>query len=302
MKSRFLEYRKAHLPILILLVFLPSAVRGQFMGSISGTVLDEAGAVVPGAIVTVRGPTLQRRKLTTLTNREGKFRFAAIPAGSHRVEAAMAGFAPPLPQNARVAVNQEIRVDFILQVKPPDEKVEVMSSIPPVETTRASINSRVLTEAIDALPLNGRNFTDLLGLVPGAKPTPEGSQGTEISIFGERGAAISYIIDGGDNNDPLNGGAFQLFTQDSVREFEVITTGYEAEFGRAQGGVVNIITRPGTNEWVGTGFLFLRNDSLDSSNVTDQEVPQLDRQQWGGIGWPHPPRPGLLLRLFREAR
>ncbi len=101
-------------------------------------------------------------------------------------------------------------------------------------------------------------------------------------IFGERGSSVSYIVDGADNNDPLVGGAFQRYTQDSIQEFEVITTGYEAEFGRAQGGVVNIITRSGTNDYSGSAFGFFRDDALDSSNVPDQEVPKLQREQWGG--------------------
>jgi outer membrane receptor protein involved in Fe transport len=143
------------------------------------------------------------------------------------------------------------------------------------------------TQTIDALPLNGRNFEDLIALVPGTKSLPTNAQGEEVSIFGERGSAISYVVDGADNNDPLNGGAFQRFTQDSIQEFEVITTGYEAEFGRAQGGVINIITRSGTNEFSGSAFGFFRDDALDSSNVEGQEPPTLERQQWGGtLGGP----------------
>src|SRR5262249_57605299 len=93
--------------------------------------------------------------------------------------------------------------------------------------------------------------------------------------------------DGAENNDPLNGGAALRYTQDSVREFEVVTTGYEAEFGRAQGGVVNVITRSGTNRLDGRGFWFRRDDALDSSNVKGQDAPQLSRDQWGGtLGGP----------------
>jgi len=103
-----------------------------------------------------------------------------------------------------------------------------------------------------------------------------------VSIFGERGSAVSFLVDGAENNDPLNGGAALRYTQDSIREFEVISTGYEAEFGRAQGGVVNIVTRSGTNDISGRGFWFRRDDALDASNVPDQDPPKLGRNQWGG--------------------
>ena len=89
-------------------------------------------------------------------------------------------------------------------------------------------------------------------------------------------------MDGADNNNPLNGGPFIRYTQDSIKEFEVITTGYEAQYGRAQGGVTNIVTRSGTNELRASAFLFGRNDSLDSSNVDNQDAPKLERYQWGG--------------------
>ena len=118
--------------------------------------------------------------------------------------------------------------------------------------------------------------------MPGALPVPGGQQGANVSIFGERGAALSFLVDGAENNDPLNGGPAVRYTQDSVREFEVITTGYEAEFGRAQGGVANIVTRSGSNQWQGSAFTFARNDALDSSNVPGQDPPKLERYQWGG--------------------
>src|SRR5436309_2196509 len=125
----------------------------------------------------------------------------------------------------------------------------------------------------------GGTIRDTSGAVlPGAG----GQQGANVSIFGERGAALSFLVDGAENNDPLNGGPAVRYTQDSVREFEVITTGYEAEFGRAQGGVANIVTRSGGNDWQGSAFTFARNDAFDSSNVPGQDPPKLERYQWGG--------------------
>ena len=259
----------------------------QVTGSIYGVVKDASGGVLPGAAVTAMSPALQRESVSTVTNAAGAYRLSLLPAGLYAVRVELAGFNPVTRTEIPVAVNQEVALDLTLDVAAVAETVEVSASSPLVEPTRADLTSRVGTDTIDALPLNGRNFEDLIALVPGAKSLPTNQQGEEVSIFGERGSAISYVVDGADNNDPLNGGAFQRFSQDSIQEFEVITTGYEAEFGRAQGGVINIITRSGTNELSGSAFGFFRDDSLDSSNVEDQEPPTLERQQWGGtVGGP----------------
>jgi hypothetical protein len=171
------------------------------------------------------------------------------------------------------------------------ESVQVSADAPLVQVTRSAVTDTVTQRTIDALPLNGRNFTDLIALVPGAKPDPNLSAGANVEIFGERAGAVSYLVDGAENNDPVNGGALLRFTQDSIKEFEVISTGYEAEFGRAQGGVANIVTRSGSDDWTGRGFLFTRNDRLDSSNIPDPsplpagyvkpKPPTLERYQWG---------------------
>jgi outer membrane receptor protein involved in Fe transport len=271
----------------VLLLVPPRRTEAQITGTIFGVVRDASGAVLPGVTVVAKSPALQRESATTVTNDVGVYRLSLLPAGVYAVRAELSGFNPSLHSDVEVAVNQEVALDVTLEVAAVTETVEVRAASPLVETTRADVSSRVSTEAIDALPLNGRNFQDLITLVPGTKSIPQGGQGEEVSIFGERGSSVSYIVDGADNNDPLVGGAFQRYTQDSIQEFEVITTGYEAEFGRAQGGVVNIITRSGTNELSGSAFGFFRNDALDSSNVPDQEVPKLERKQWGGtLGGP----------------
>jgi outer membrane receptor protein involved in Fe transport len=259
----------------------------QVTGSIYGVVRDASGGVLPGATVIATSPALQRESVSTVTSDVGTYHIPLLPAGLYSVRFELAGFNTVTRTDIALALNQAVALDVTLDVAAVAETVEVSAGTPLVEPTRADLTSRVGTATIDALPLNGRNFEDLIELVPGAKSLPTNEQGEEISIFGERGSAISYVVDGADNNDPLNGGAFQRFTQDSIQEFEVITTGYEAEFGRAQGGVVNIITRSGTNQIAGSAFGFFRDDSLDSSNVEGQEPPTLERQQWGGtLGGP----------------
>ncbi|PYQ12828.1 MAG: hypothetical protein DMF80_18025 [Acidobacteria bacterium] len=265
----------------------PRAAEAQITGSIAGTIRDASGAVLPGATVTVRGPSLRKESAAAASGASGAYRVALIPPGVYDVTVERQGFAAQTRKDVEVAINQQTTLDFTLAVGGRTEAVEVAAEIPLVEVERSAVSSRVSQKTIDALPLNGRNYVDLISLVPGALPVPGGQQGASVSIFGERGAALSFLVDGAENNDPLNGGPSVRYTQDSVREFEVITTGYEAEFGRAQGGVANIVTRSGGNDWAGSAFTFVRNDALDSSNVPGQEPPKLERYQWGGtVGGP----------------
>jgi len=265
----------------------PAPSLAQVSGSISGTVLDASGASLPGVRVTVRGPALQRESLSSTSNSQGRFRLSPVPAGMYDVTFELDGFRNVTHEGIRLAINQGVTLDATLDVAAVEETVIVTSESPVLELTRTELSTHISPDSIENLPLNGRNVEDLVSLVPGVKPDPAAVRDQRFSIFGERPAATSFIVDGGDNNDPLDGGAFQRFTQDSIQEFQVITTGYEAEFGKAQGGVVNVITRSGTNDWKGSAFYFLRDDSFDSSNVDDQEVPKLERDQWGAsLGGP----------------
>jgi carboxypeptidase family protein/TonB-dependent receptor-like protein len=267
---------------------LATGAFAQVTGSVAGTVKDTTGAVLPGVTVTVTGSSLQRDRATAVSGNDGTYRVPLLPPGVYDVTFELAGFRPIARKQVEVALNQQTTLDIAMPVAGVAEAVEVAgTSVPLVEVERSDLTSRVTSRTIDALPLNGRNFINLVSLVPGARPVPEGQQGANVSIFGERGAAISFLVDGAENNDPLNGGAALRYTQDAVREFEVITTGYEAEFGRAQGGVVNVITRSGTNAYDGRGFWFKRDDAMDSSNVKGQDAPKLSRDQWGGtLGGP----------------
>jgi outer membrane receptor protein involved in Fe transport len=269
----------------------------QVTGSIAGTVHDSSGAAVPGATITVRGPSLQRESVSTTSIADGTYRIPLVPPGIYTVTIELSGFATETRQSVAVAVNQQTTIDVTLNVGNVVEAVEVSGESPLIQVARSDATNTVTQRTIDALPLNGRNFTDLIALVPGAKPDPNLTTGGNMEIFGERAGAVSYLVDGAENNDPVNGGALLRFTQDSIKEFEVITTGYEAEFGRAQGGVANIVTRSGTDAFDGRAFWFVRNDNLDSNNIPPPsplpanyvapEPPKLERYQWGGtVGGP----------------
>src|SRR5437660_503810 len=281
----------------LIALFGASAAFAQVTGSIAGTVRDASGAVLPRATVTVRGAALQRQSVSTTTAPEGSYRVPLVPPGAYDVTVELSGFSAQTRHDVEVAINQQTTLDFALPVAGVAESVQVSAEAPVIEVTRSDVTNTVNQRTIDALPLNGRNFTDLIALVPGAKPDPNLSTGANIEIFGERAGSVSYLVDGAENNDPVNGGALLRFTQDSIKEFEVITTGYEAEFGRAQGGVANIVTRSGTDNLDGRAFWFARNNRFDSSNIpapdplpanyVAPESPKLARYQWGGtLGGP----------------
>src|SRR5262249_19744159 len=229
--------------------------------------------------ITVKGERLPVGGRTAASGATGAYRVALLPPGLYEIEVQKQGFRTAIKKSVEVALDADTRLDFKLSPGL-EEAVEAVAEIPLVDNRNSDISTRISQQAIDALPLNGREFTDLVKLVPGATPT-NGQSTTaaldQISIFGERAAALAFLVDGADNNDPLNGGPFIRYTQDSIREFEVITTGYEAQYGRAQGGVTNIITRSGSNDFDASAFLFLRNDSLDASNVPNQDPPKLER-------------------------
>ena len=262
----------------------------EITGSLAGTVKDESGAPLPGVTLTVRGGRLPAEGQGVTSSPAGEYRVPLLPPGTYTLEAKLASFGTQVRKAVEVAIDAETRADFVLRPAAREESIDVVAEAPVIDPRHSEVSTRITQVAIDSLPLNGREFVDLVKLVPGATPATGGAPGgslDQISIFGERTAALSFLVDGADNNNPLTGGPFVRYTQDSIQEFEVITTGYEAQYGRAQGGVTNIVTRSGTNEWKASAFLFGRNDSLDSSNVDAQDAPKLERYQWGGtLGGP----------------
>ncbi len=292
-----LKWFRLSLLMILFAAVCASRAQAQVTGSIAGIVRDTSGAVLPGVKITVKGRALRRESVSTMTTAEGSYRIALLPPGSYDIEAELTGFASQMWMYIGVAVNQQTTIDFTMHIAGIAETVQVSAEMPLIQVTRSDATNTVTERTIDALPLNGRNFTDLIALVPGAKPDPNLSTGGNVEIFGERAAAVSYLVDGADNNDPVNGGALLRFTQDSIKEFEVITTGYQAEFGRAQGGVANIVTRSGTDQLDGRGFWFARNNRFDASNIPTPSpipagyvapaAPKLERYQWGAtLGGP----------------
>ncbi|MGC1604884.1 MAG: TonB-dependent receptor [Candidatus Acidiferrum sp.] len=259
----------SHFIGLALLLFLSSAnLAAQTTSTIEGTVKDKQGLGVAGAQVHVTSAALAVDRTVT-TDTDGSYRVATLPPGTYEIKASKDGFESEVLKNIEVTLNRTLEFDIALQVGSLNQTVEVSSATPLLETSISSTGSTITPQQIEDMPINGRNYLDLLQLVPGValnrQNDPAGDNSTPI--LGERGGNALYLIDGLPNRDNLNGGPSAQFNQDSILEFQVITAGYKAEFGHASGGIINVVTRGGTNDWHGGISTFFRNSVFDSNDI-----------------------------------
>src|SRR5690349_4343968 len=252
----------------------------QTTSNIEGTVKDPSGAVLPGAEVKATSTSLAIDRTTT-TNEEGFYRITALPAGNYTITASARGFANSTIQNVELTINRTIALDIQLEVGSVTGQINVTAETVLIDPTTAATGSTVTPRQIQDMPVNGRNYLDLLQLVPGVVINRQANTGSDNStpVLGERSGNNSFMIDGHPNKNTVDGGAAAQFNQETIAEFQVLTAGYKAEFGQASGAIVNVITRSGNNDYHGVGSLFVRNDAFDSSNLTDptQTVPSLHR-------------------------
>jgi hypothetical protein len=285
----------------LLLVVSPLMLLGQGTGgSILGEVRDETGAIIPGAAVTAINLETGITRAAT-TNESGRYRIQNLPIGSYRVDASFSGFKSVSRSGINLAIGQDAVVNIALQVGDVAERVEVTGEAPLLETTSAVLGGIVEQKAILDLPLDGRSFLELATLRAGATNSYYGGRsvsqgyGKKISLGGARFTSNVFLLDGTVMNDSYNsagsaaGGT--LGGVETVREFKVITNAYSAEYGQHTGGVVNAVTRGGTNELHGSVYEFLRNDNLDAARWEDNrsgaEKAEFRRNQFGvSIGGP----------------
>ncbi len=273
--------RFSYLPLLVLLALPLSAFAQTTTSTIEGNVSDARKAVVAGAQVIVKNAALGIER-TASTDAEGFFRVMALPAGIYSIAVSATGFASRNFENVEVTLNRTLRFDVDLEVGAVQEQVDVSAAVQLIDSTSAASGATVTPQQIRELPVNGRNYLDLLQLVPGVVVNRQADIGSDNStpVLGERAGNNSFLIDGQPNKNTVSGGAAAQFNQETIAEFQVLTTGYKAEFGQASGAIVNVITRSGTNEYHGVASLFYRNDAFDSSNSLDPtvtEAPQLRR-------------------------
>lgn len=255
-----------------------SNAAAQTTSTIAGTVTDKQGLAVSGAQVKVEGKNVVADRTTT-TDASGEYNIPALPAGVYDVTVTKTGFRSGYYKGLDVALNHVLRVNVTLEVGMATEQVEVSAQIPLLDTQTSTQSTTITPQQIVDMPINGRNYLDLMQLVPGVAINRQADAGSDnaTNVLGERGGNTNFLIDGQPNRNEVSGGASSQFNQETIAEFEVITTGYKAEFGHASGGVVNVITKSGTNDLHGVASAFHRNNAFDSSDIPNTDVPYLLR-------------------------
>jgi outer membrane receptor protein involved in Fe transport len=257
--------------VFALAIAAPAFGQQAATATIEGVVIDPQNAIIPGAKVTVKNvDTGLTREITTDDN--GLYRIAALPPGTYQISASGKGFAENKYGAVTLTVGQKLNLDLALRVNV-SEAVIITDVAPVVETTRAQVSASVGERAVRGLPVNGRNFLDFVTLTPGVVRDPRGG---DLSFGGQKGTLNSVQIDGVDNNNLFfgqslgrtgSGRAPYQFSQDAVQEFQVNTNSFSAEFGRAAGGAINVVTKSGSNEFHGAAFDFFRDRSLNANSL-----------------------------------
>lgn len=272
----------------LVLLLLAVSAAAQTTTTLLGTVTDKTGAVVPGAqvVATNTGTNLTR---TTQTNQQGEYRMEFMPIGDYTVEVSANGFRKSVQNGVTLEINIPTRVDARLDVGQLSESVEVTAAAAAVNTDNAQIGRTVQTAEITSLPIVGRNVYTLLSLTPGVSSNANSivlgypEQRTMINGGVDGGAgSVNYYLDGGNNMTGLRNTGNIAPNPDAVDEFRVVTNSYSAEYGRFAGGLVNIITRSGTNTFHGSLFEFVRNDAFNAYDWGALSMAPLRRNQFGG--------------------
>ncbi len=279
--------------------------------TISGRIEDMNLSAISG--VTVTATNLDKNlNWTTTSDDNGRYRFFYLPVGNYQIKAERSGFAVT-GRRLALSVGQALDVILKLEVGNVTETVNVSADTPIVESVRTQVAETIRPQEIDELPLNGRNYLDLAALTPGVtRANPVANQrfaetsavpGTQISVAGQRNINNGFIIDGLSANDDAADLPGTFFSQEVIREIQVITSGGIAEFGRASSGIVNVITQSGTNDWRGRLYGFLRNQSLDARNPLAPTKDPLTQTQYGAsIGGPLKRGRTFLFANFEQTR
>jgi Carboxypeptidase regulatory-like domain len=265
-------------------------------GSIEGTIVDQSGAVMPGVTVTVR-QTATGTTRSVMTDDNGLFRVPLLPVGVYEITADLSGFSSRKQPDVTLNIGQTVTLKIEMAVSGVAETVNVSGGTPVLETSRTQVSDTITEVAVQNLPVNGRNFIDFTLLTPGV--TRDVRTG-DISFAGQRGTLNSLVVDGADNNNTFfgqsvgrtgSGRAPYQFSQDAVKEFQVNSNSFSAEYGRAGGAVINVVTKSGTNELHGSVFEFYRDQALNANNAINvlnnrPKSPYHYNQFGGTIGGP----------------
>lgn len=276
----------ATLALLIGLAPMAVAQTDVTTSRISGTVEDGDGSPLPGVTVTATNVETNLQ-VVGVTDEKGFYRLLNLPTGTYNLEAVLDGFATATAENVRLLLGSTPTVNFSLQSAAVAETITVTAEVPVVEVTNTAAGTTIQQEQIEALPVSGRDFKGLVLLTP---QTRLDSERGNLSISGQRGINTNVTIDGVDYNNAFFGGtvggaegrAPLSISQESIKEFTVITNGASVEFGRSGGGFVNVITKSGTNNLHGSVFYYQQPESLISDFADGREPADQEKEQYGG--------------------
>src|SRR5215471_11996637 len=261
-------------------------------GSISGVIKDSTGAVIPKAEVKAINVDTNVTS-ATVTDSLGAYAFLSLPVGRYRLEVRASGFQRYEQTDIALNTNDELRFDVELKVGEVTQSVEVATTAVRVETVNTQLGDVISGSHMESMPLNGRMFTDLLGLQAGVVPqlSPQSqtfgnffgsTQQGNVSISGQRETSNGFLVNGSTVDNAVNNGATVVPNLDSIGEFRVLTANFDAEHGNYSGGLVTVVTKSGTNEFHGSAFDYLRNTDLDARSFFDLTRTAFQQNQIGG--------------------
>src|SRR4029077_11813841 len=281
------------------------AARAEVGGNITGGVKDQSWAVIPGAAVVVTN-TQTGAKLNATTGAEGAFTFPVLAVGPYELDVAIDGFQPYRKTGLSIDINSALVLDVTLLVQQQDQSVVVTEGATQVETTDTQLGQVLGSRKVTEIPLNGRSYTDLFATQVGVTPlttsgagnsTSGGGFGTvpvagatntgQFSINGQREDANGFSINGASVQEGIGQQAGIIPNLDSIAEFRILTSNADAEYGNYSGGLINVVTKSGGNEFHGSVFEFLRNTNLDAKNYFSTQRSIFQQNQYGGtLGGP----------------
>jgi hypothetical protein len=290
MKSkRFMSARRISWTLFGVCLALLMSVQAYSQGSTAtllGIVTDTSGGVLPGvAVSAVNQDTGFRRE--AVTSGTGAYRLAALPPGTYDLTASLEGFASQTMEGIALILLQETTIPIQMGLATVAETVTVTAETPLIEITKSEVSGAVMQDQIRALPTSSRTFTDLALLLPGANADQRREWSDPVNIGSGSWHQTGFVMDGANNNWAATGESRMNFTQESVREFKVVTSGFKAEYGTSANGIVIGVSKSGTNQYNGSAYMFFRNDALRALGPFEEEKPDTSRYQYGGsVGGP----------------
>ncbi|MGA2421888.1 MAG: carboxypeptidase regulatory-like domain-containing protein, partial [Candidatus Acidiferrum sp.] len=290
MKKLFKAVPTLGLALFVLSLFGPGLHGQDPTGRIIGTVSDPQGASVAGVGVTVTNAKTQVSK-QVVTNKDGYYQVLDLPIGTYQVTMQHDGFRQLIFDNQILQINQSLRIDGKLELGAQTDTVEVKDQVSVIETVDPTIGGSVTGRTLTDMPLNGRNTLSLALLQPGVTNTNDGDSGSGqgYNIAGGRSDSVTYLLDGGLNNENLGNGVVFNPNPDTIAEFRILENDYTAEYGRNGGGIITEVVKSGTNEWHGSAFDYIRNGDFNANSFFNKStagelLPRdtLRRNQYGG--------------------